>query len=230
MGTEPVGPIKQVIARMEQIAAGLPATDGVARFNELYLAVTQAVLRDTGAGNFEDPEFLAELDVTFAGLYFAAVDASEQGGKIPNAWEPLFEHRHAKGVAPLQFAIAGMNAHINHDLPVALVQVMTRHGLEPTDGSPQHHDFLAVNAILARVEEQIKRRFMDKLMQDVDKVLGHADNAAAMWSVERARDAAWTNAQVLYRLRDVPPLRDAYEDQLDRMVELASRGILSARL
>lgn len=230
MGTEPVEPIKQVIYRMKTIAAGLPTADGVARFNELYLAVTEAVLADTGAGNFEDPDFLAELDVAFAGLYFAAVEASEDGTRIPNAWQPLFEARHRKGIAPLQFAIAGMNAHINHDLPVALVQVMTKHGLEPNDDTPQHHDFMAVNAILARVEKQIKRRFMDRLMQDVDKVLGHADDVAAMWSVERARDAAWTNARVLYRLRDVPPLRDAYEDQLDRMVELASRGLLAARV
>lgn len=230
MGTEPTAPIKQVVFRMREIQSSLPTADGVARFNELYLTVTEAVLDDTGAGKFEDPDLLADLDVRFAGLYFAAVDASEQGKPIPNAWQPLFEKRHDKHIAPLQLAIAGMNAHINHDLPVALVETLTAHGLAPKDNSPQHRDFEAVNGILALVEKQIKRKFMDKVMRDVDRVLGHADDVAAMWSVERARNAAWVNAQVLYKLRDAPDLYDAYEDSLDRMVELASRGLLAARV
>jgi hypothetical protein len=50
-----VDPIEDVEARMEAIAAPLAEADGVARFNELYLAVTRAVAREAGSEVYEDP-------------------------------------------------------------------------------------------------------------------------------------------------------------------------------
>jgi Family of unknown function (DUF5995) len=35
---------------------------------------------------------------------------------------PLFDARHDRRTAPLQFALAGMNAHISHDLAIGVVQ------------------------------------------------------------------------------------------------------------
>jgi hypothetical protein len=211
---------------MERIAAGLPTADGVARFNELYLAVTRAVLRETHLGEFEDPEFLTRLDVLFADLYFAAVDADEAGRRAGHAWRPLFGARRRPRVAPLQFALAGMNAHINHDLPVALVATLLELGLEPDRDSPQHRDFRRVDAILARVEETVKEQFAGGLVDVADDALGRIDDVVAMWSVERARDAAWTNAEALWALRSRPPVRDAFLLSLGRFVGLTSRGLL----
>ena len=48
----------------------------------------------------------------------------------------------------------------------------------------------------------------------------------AMWNVDRARDAAWTNAQALWALGGEPSLASDYLLALDRMVGLASRGLL----
>ena len=59
---------------------------------------------------------------------------------------PLFTQRSKKGVAPLQFALAGMNAHINRDLPVALVATCRELGIELRDGSPEQADYVQVNA------------------------------------------------------------------------------------
>ena len=56
----------------------------------------------------------------------------------PSAWVPLFAQRSRRGVAPLQFALAGMNAHINRDLPVALVTTCRELGLDLRDGSREH--------------------------------------------------------------------------------------------
>ena len=42
----------------------------------------------------------------------------------------------------------------------------------------------------------------------------------------RARDAAWTNGQALWALKEMPPLATAFLDSLDRMVGLAGRGLL----
>jgi hypothetical protein len=52
------------------------------------------------------------------------------------------------------------------------------------------------------------------------------DDVVAMWDVDRARDAAWTNAQALWALDDEQPLADDYLLALDGMVGFASRGLL----
>ena len=151
-----VDPIEAVAARMESIAAPLAEDDGVRRFNELYLAVTRAVVVAERDATFEDAAFLSRLDVVFADLYFAAIDDLDAGRKPSRAWAPLFEARAKKGIAPLQFAIAGMNAHINYDLVLALITTTKELGCGLDRDTPQHRDYVAVDRILQRVQDEIK--------------------------------------------------------------------------
>ena len=218
--------IESVIARMLAIEAGLPEADGVARFNDLYLAVTRQVAAELDAEEFEDPAFVAALDVVFASLYFAAVDAAVAGGTVANAWEPLFESRSRPSVAPIQHALAGMNAHINYDLCLALTTAHADAGVELERGSPQHRDYLRLNEILERVQERVKERFAQGLVGVADEALGRLDDVVAIWSVARARDAAWTHAEVLWTLGPVEPLRTQYLAAMGRFVGLAGRGLL----
>lgn len=53
------------------------------------------------------------------------------------------------------------------------------------------------------------------------------DDIVAMWNVTRARDAAWTNAEALWKLRDDPQLTSRYVATLDRSVGLAGRALLT---
>ena len=48
----------------------------------------------------------------------------------------------------------------------------------------------------------------------------------ATWSVAAARQAAWTNGEVLWHLRSVGPIERTYLTTLDRSVGFASRGLL----
>ena len=221
-----VDPIKAVEARMETIAAPLHEDDGVARFNELYLAVTRAVAEETKADNYENAEFISRLDVVFADLYFDAVDDDASGREIPKAWAPLFEKRHTRGIAPLQFAIAGMNAHINHDLAVSLVATCDEFGVDLDTKTPQHRDYLAVNGTLERVEGEIKARYTTGIIGDLDKVMGPLDDVLANWSVARARDNAWVTAQAIRALRGKPRVYKQFMLALGRNVGFAGRGLL----
>jgi hypothetical protein len=222
--------IADVIDRMTAIGSGLAPEDGVARFNDLYLAVTKEVAEETEAGRFEASEFLTRLDVVFAGLYFDAVAASGRGEEVSRAWAPLFEARTKPKVAPIQFALAGMNAHINHDLCLALVASCAELGLEIDPNTPQHRDYLKVNATLERVEEDVKQRFATGLVGVADEALGRVDDVVAMWKVARARDAAWTEAQTLAALQDVPVVAEQFLVALGRVVGLAGRGLLTQTL
>src|SRR5215469_12412100 len=89
----PVASVAEAIVRMEAIDAALPAADGVACFNRIYLAVTQQVNSQIGAGFFADPVFMTQLDVTFANMYFAAASALGDLAAVPLAWLPLAERR-----------------------------------------------------------------------------------------------------------------------------------------
>lgn len=222
----PVDPIAAVVGRMQAVANQLAASDGVARFNHLYLEVTQAVDAAAQATSFEDVAFMTALDIDFAGLYFNALDASNAGQAVSRCWAPLFASRADQRIAPIQFALAGMNAHINHDLSLALVSTWIGRGVSPRRDSAQYRDFVKVNGLLSQVEARAKAEFRAGLVQVADEVLGRVDDIVAMWSIEEARSAAWTHAEMLWTVRGHADLIAAFEDTLDGTVGLASRGLL----
>jgi hypothetical protein len=208
---------------MQALLAPLGAADGVACFTRLYLAVTEGVAERLAGVAFADPAFLAQLDVHFADLFFAAVE------RPTPAWAPLFDSRTRKGIAPLQFALAGMNAHINRDLPVALVATCEAAGVALEESSPQHADFVRVNGVLAEVEAEVKAQYVPHRLRWLDFLVHRRhrlDDVAAVWDVARARDAAWTNAEALWALRHDRALAARFLDTLDRTVGLAGRGLL----
>ena len=60
----------------------------------------------------------------------------------------------------------------------------------------------------------------------IDNAAGETDDAVAMWKVRAAREAAWTNAEVLWTLRATPLLGDNFFAKLDRFTGFAGRGML----
>lgn len=227
----PVQSIDEVIAVMQAIDHDLPDNDGVKWFNRLYLRVTTSVGSAVGTQTFHDTAFMATLDVVFANLYFSALAAgSTDVGRAPSAWRPLLEARHQSGIARIQFALAGMTAHINRDLPDGIVQSFLAMGGDPITGELRERDFDSVNEILERVENEVKAEFAVGVVGVVDRLGGPVDDAVAMWKVRAARSAAWTNAQVLWGLRGLPRLRDRFFDRLDGLVGMTGRGLLLPRV
>jgi hypothetical protein len=219
--------IDDVVARLQALEKALKPDDGVRWFNRLYLEVTLGVREFVRKpSNLQAPPFLEDLDVYFGNAYFAALDAADAGRAPAHAWAPLFEARHSRDIAPLQFALAGMNAHINHDLAIGVVDVASVLKLEPKGGSGAQHDYNGVNGLIKEGEKRMKRWLLTGAVKELDHVVAPADDLAAVWSVERARDAAWIRAQVLWRLRGEPLLERAYIEMNDRATGLASRALL----
>ena len=223
-GSDPTT-VAEVVQRLRTLEDA-SRTDGVSSFARLYLAVTQGVEANLASATFRDTAFLTRLDVVFASLFFHALDAP---ASAPRAWVPLFQARSNRRIAPLQFALAGINAHINRDLPVALVSTCTELRIELRIDSPEHADFEAVNALLAQTLERVKAQFLTGWVRTVDRLLhpfGRLDDVVAIWDIRAARDAAWANGETLYALRDSPSLSNDFVRTLDRTVGLASRGLL----
>lgn len=226
----PVESITDAIAVMTAIDQTLPDDDGVKWFNRLYLRVTVSVGRAVLGATFHDPVFLAKLDIVFANLYFSALAAGlTNADGAPPAWRPLLADRNRRGVARLQFALAGMNAHINRDLPDGIVQSFAALGGDPLTDDRREEDFTSVNALLEQVEGEVKSEFTIGAIDVIDRLGGDVDDAVAMWNVRAARSAAWTNAQVLWGLRSMPIVRDRFFRKLDGLVGMSSRGLLLPR-
>ncbi len=140
---------------MQNVDNLLPNNDGLKWFNLLYLKVTQEVDSHAPAEGWEDPAWLTGLDVVFAQFYFAAIGNWLNGpANVPSSWKALFEARFRDGIDRVQFALAGMNAHINHDLALALLQTDGELNLVPGNTGPEHDDFERVNGLLEVVLPQ----------------------------------------------------------------------------
>jgi uncharacterized protein DUF5995 len=195
--------INDVVNIMQKIDAVLPNDDGLKWFNFLYLMVTNEVERNPPIGGWLDAIWLHKLDVDFARLYFSAITnfiASLAG--TPISWQVLFEARHTAGLDRIQFALAGMNAHINHDLSLALLQADNELNVIPTTASPQHTDFESVNGLLETILPQALKTLATGVLGEVAQDSGKIGRLLAFWNVRAARDLAWTFADHLRGLND----------------------------
>jgi hypothetical protein len=221
--------IEDVVAAMRTLDATLPDEDGVKWFNYLSLKVTESVQAE--AATWQDWPFLQRFDAVFAGLYFDAIANWDRHPSLtPHAWRPLLRARHDARLARIQFALAGMNAHINHDLAVALGRVAAPDGRFPPRAGARYNDFRRINDILERVEAALREQLTTGLTGKIDRALGDLDSVIVLWNVRKAREAAWTHGEVLWRLRATPRLQSDYLHRLDQMTSFAGRGLLLPRL
>ncbi len=223
----PVTSVADAIARMEAIGASLPAGDGLGCFNSMYLEVTKQVDSDLGAGFFADPAFMTQLDVTFANLYFEAVDAADDPAAVPLAWRPLIEQRAQPGIEPAQFALAGMNAHINHDLPLAVTGTCTALATSPSAGT-HLADYQKVDRLLDAAEQSVRQSLETAPELAADRHLQAVGNLISSWSINSARDLAWNNSLLLWEVRSDPVVRGLLCDSLAATTAMASRMLLIA--
>lgn len=211
-------PVDGVVARMRALGVTLPRQDGVAVFNRVYLAVTEAIDGCVDSGGFPDVRAAITLDVRFAERYLGVAE----GGRAPACWRPLLLFRRHPGVRPLQFALSGINAHIGHDLALAVVDACRTLGCEPEE---LEDEFERVGAILVSLEERIREELMPgpDLLQLTDPLT----HLFGSWSLERARDAAWSAARALWALRGLPDLAEEFTERLDAAVGFAGRMLLT---
>ena len=217
--------IADVITVMQSIDGILPSADGLKWFNKLYLMVTQQVDAQPPPNGWEDAAWLTRLDVIFAGFYFAAIAGSLQPNPdVPSSWEALFEARNRAGVDRIQFALAGMNAHINHDLALALLQTDDELRLTPALQSPEHDDYEQVNGLLEQVLPSALNVLATGIVGELAQDTGKIGRLLAIWNVRAARDLAWDFSG---HLRDLAgPSRALALEAQDQLTGVIGRSLL----
>jgi hypothetical protein len=191
--------IPGVLGLLQTIGNTCIDADGLKWFNWLYLQVTQAVEDRVVAGGFNDCAWLAELDVQFAKLYFNALHAALSGAPCPGCWQAMLSCRNQNKVARIQFVLAGMNAHINHDLPLAIVATCTAENTAPQHGTVQYNDYTAINGTLADLVDIAKQALNVRLLGDPLPAVSHLEDLIATFDLAAAREMAWNTAESLWQ-------------------------------
>jgi len=216
--------VAAVIEELVDVSAGLHPGDGVRAFNEMYLVTTRNVEAAITGMHFADSAFMTRLDIVFAQLYLGALRRFVAGQRpVARCWAVLYDARARRDVLQLQFAVAGMNAHINYDLAHALVLTAREFG-GGLDGA-RRRDFLAINEILGRTQAVVRAQLLAGPLAGLDHALGARDDRVSLWGIERAREFAWHSAMALSGLTGTGA-EDDYLDGTDRIVSLSSKLLL----
>ncbi|HEX2038169.1 MAG TPA: DUF5995 family protein [Acidimicrobiales bacterium] len=196
-------------------AIALASDDASGYFPALYARVTSRV---AAAGFAED------LAVVFASYYTRAFHRQIER---PRCWQATWDVAGDRRLLIVQHLLLGINAHVNHDLPLAVVDVARRRG----GLAPLRPEFDAVNDVLADTYHEVLR--------DLDGVARWTSEAATLgggrlfnFSLRVARAQAWDAAVRLFPLDDRGAA--AYRAELDQLVSvlayLVTRPALPARL
>jgi len=199
-----VSTIADVISVMQAIDQLLPQNDGLKWFNLLYLQVTQEVDSQSSESGWQNPVWLTHLDVVFAEWYFKAlIGWLQANAEVPSSWRALLESRLVPNIDRIQFALAGMNAHINHDLAQALLQTNSELNATPQTGGPEHMDYEQVNGILEAVLPDALAFLATGILGVAAQSTGNIGRLLAIWDVRKARDLAWDFAVYLDSLPEL---------------------------
>jgi hypothetical protein len=201
--------------------------NGVADFNRLYRTITAEILDRWEAGAFADPAFLTLLDIEFAKRYLNALRLwGQNSDDTPEAWRVLFEKLHDQRVHPLPAAAAGVNAHINYDLPFALITTWEGLGSSP-DNEAQHADYLLINDVFFARIPGLRRGYLNTWQLFFDRMNGTLDDWYEDKAVELSRNLAWHDGRRIWAMRHDPDAVSRERCQLDRQAAFLGWVLLS---
>ena len=230
-------PVAGVVARMRQRLDDLPAELTHRRiFLGTYLRTTQAVGDAIDRARFEDPAWVEDWDVKFAELYLQAHDADLAGRpaakvagderRIPVArpWRLAFDA--PPDLPALRHVLLGMNAHVNYDLPQAIVAVISDEQFDdPALIACRESDHRAIDGVLASrvAAEDEELASLSGPVPLLDRLLAPLNRLGTQRFLREARQKVWANATALSQARRQGP--DDYARVLAQLEELSAAKV-----
>lgn len=199
MTTEKQGGIAGVVSALQQRLDAMPAGLEARRvFMATYMRTTMAVGAAIDGAQFEDPEWVERWDVVFAELYIRAYDATLSDGAIARPWRLAFDA--PANLPALRLVLLGINAHINYDLPQALIGVISEGDFEdPVLMARRNRDHERIDGVLssrvsAEDTELGERPWADRLLTPFNR-------AGTKRFLAEARRKVWHNTYELHAAR-----------------------------
>jgi len=209
--------VEELERRLDELPTGL-ADRRV--FLAAYLRTTVAVGRALREARFEDPAWVGRWDVVFAGMGIAAHDADLAGDPVPRPWKLAFDA--PKALPDLRHVLLGINAHINYDLPQALVTVISPADFEdPVLMARRRRDHERIDGVLAeRVSSEDSELEAESLLY---RLLTPFNRLSTRRFLKEARHKVWHNTFELHAARLAGP--DAYRARLAELEVLSAAKI-----
>lgn len=221
-----MAPIDDLLFRMDALLRPMRATgDERQHFLATYMRTTLAVKDELERGGFVDEAWTERWDIAFANLYLDALDDWNAERPVPGPWRVAFEAANAAPrVPPIRHLLLGMNAHINYDLPQALIQVITDQEFDdPALVARRSRDHEHIDAILssrvAAEDGELKKVEQPGDRTLLDHVLTPFNRAGSKRFLKEARGKVWRNAQALSLAR-----RRSLSELGERLRELERRS------
>jgi hypothetical protein len=222
--------IEELIARMAVLLEPLEAAGDKRRyFHATYQRTTIAVAGEIRRGGFADAEWVERWDVVFADLYLDALEGDMAGRRPSRPWAIAFGA--PAGLPPLRHVLLGMNAHINYDLPQALVAVISDDQFDDAallarrEADHRAIDEVLASRVAAEDDELTKLSGPAPLL---DRLLRPVNRLGSQRFLREAREKVWANATVLSRARRRSP--DAYAAVLAQLEELSTAKVTALQV
>jgi len=217
--------IDELIARMAAMLEPLQAADDQRRyFHATYQRTTIAVAEEIRRGGFADPGWVERWDIAFAELYLDALEAALADRGPSRPWEIAFSA--PAGLPALRHVLLGMNAHINYDLPQALLAVITEEEFgDAALLARREADHEAIDGVLAsRVgaeDDELTRLSGPPPL--LDRLLKPLNRLGTQRFLREARAKVWANAIALNQARSQGP--GVYAARLAELEELSAAKV-----
>jgi hypothetical protein len=228
-----------VIIRMESLLEEWELTsDRRAIFLSCYSRMTRNMLAALEGGVFRDPIWVKELLENFAKYYFNALNAYD-GSPLasPPVWQQTFNAASDLRTRPVQHLMLGVNAHINYDLVLALIDVLEPDwsALRDSQRLQRFADHCKINEIIAHTIDEVQDEILECYSPGVDlvdRVFGRLDEYLIARLISGWRDQVWQ--QVMQWIELSTPeqrgslLRQVESDSLQRgeLIQLNWRSFL----
>lgn len=188
--------VDEAAAALDGVAEELlRAHDARAAFPDIYAVITRRVAREAARpdGPFLEPAWISHLAASFCGRYletlrWSLTDCPQDAG----AWAWAYLAPGSAALPPVQHALLGLSAHINHDLAIVIHATIVERGHERDRGkiARYKHDHDGVNALLhASIPEAL------------DRLIRRHRCATTRWLDRGGRVTRWCAMELLTRWR-----------------------------
>ncbi len=194
----PLSSMDDAVALFDEVDMRLPDDDGLKWVNQVVAARARELRIDRDRGRWTSPPWVERLELCAAQLYADAVAVGlDDPRAAPRAWGPVLVARHRSDVARARFGLAGLAAHLQRDLPLALARTAASLGRAPDDRSAEHIDFQRMTDVVTDVESAALGGMSSGLTRFIARV---GDDTLPRTALAAARRVAWRRGVQLHRL------------------------------
>ena len=201
-------------------------------FLACYTMMTENMLEAISEREFEDCPWVDELLHHFAAYYFQGLKTFENNPRhTPAVWAVAHRTAQNQKAHVMQHLFLGINAHINYDLVMTLVDMLDPGwaALPEPDLASRYRDYCHVNQIIAGTIDEVQDSVLESInpgLAVLDRLGGRLDEWLASRLINAWREEVWGDALRLLAAKD-PSERGLLRREVESKTLRISRRILS---